>query len=360
MESEQRPGSRSLFRTLRWLIPLLIIVGAIVFRLVALGTVKAASEATPVPVRTMRPVRGDLVKSLRLNAHVESETMVTVLPLVSGVLQELKVDVGQTVRKNEVIARIDAQRFELQLQQAQAAYLSAKSSYDRVSQMYKANATTQQNYEQARSQYEAYQSQYELARIQLDYASVKSPVDGVVLVKHLSAGSIAAPERPIVTIGDLNDLVVRARVPERYYEGFTAKRDTMLITITRPGGGEYRGAIRSISPFVSAETKNFEVVVSIGGKPEALRPGMFIGLEFELVRWPDVYSLPFEALGGGDTVWHVENGLAVKETYKPVNSTDAAFEVPAAWADRDIIIEGQYFARDGGPVSVIKAEGSGS
>ena len=360
MEIERKPGSRSLLRTLRWLLPLLIVAGALAFRLVVMGTAKPASEATPVPVRTMRPVRGDLVKSLRLNAHVESETMVTVLPLVSGVLQELKVDVGQTVRKNQVIARIDAQRFELQLQQAQAAYLSAKSSYERISQMYKANATTQQNYEQARSQYEAYQSQYELARIQLDYASVKSPVDGVVLVKHISAGSIAAPERPIVTIGDLNDLVVRAKVPERYYEEFTAKRDTMRITITRPGGGEYRGTVRSISPFVSADTKNFEVVVSIGGKPEALRPGMFIGLEFELMRWPDVYSLPFEALGGGDTVWHVENGLAVKEMYKPVNSTDAAFEVPAAWADRDFIIEGQYFARDGGPVSVIKAEGSGS
>jgi len=359
MEAEQKSVSRGWNRALRWLIPLLVIVGAIAFRLVAMGGVKAMSEAAPVPVRTMRPVRGDLVKSLRLNAHVESETMVTVLPLVSGVLQELYVDVGQAVRKNQVIARIDAQRFELQLQQAEAAYLSAKSSYDRISQMYKANATTQQNYEQAKSQYEAYSSQYELARIQLDYASVKSPVDGVVLVKHLSAGSIAAPERPIVTIGDLNDLVVRARVPERYYEEFMSMRTTMRITITRPGGTDYRGTIRSISPFVSAETKNFEVVVSIGGKPEALRPGMFIALEFELQRWPDVYSLPFEALGGNDTLWHVDNGLAVKDVYKPANMTDAAFEVPADWANRDFIVEGQYFARDGGPVSIIQAEGSG-
>lgn len=359
MQSEQKPASMARGRKLRWLVPLLIIVGAVAFRLVAISAVPARPEAAPVPVRTIRPVRGDLVKSLRLNAHVESETMVTVLPLVSGILQELNVDVGQSVRKNQVIARIDAQRFELQLQQAEAAYLSAKSSYDRISQMYKANATTQQNYEQAKTQYEAYLSQYELARIQLDYASVKSPVDGVVLIKHLSAGSIAAPERPLVTIGDLSDLVARARVPERYYEEFTAKRDTMRITITRPGGGEYRGAIRSISPFVSAETKNFEVVVSIGGKPEALRPGMFIALEFELTRWPDVYSLPFEALGGNNTLWHVDNGLAVKETYKPANMTDSAFEVPALWADRDFIIEGQYFARDGGPVSVIKAEGYG-
>ncbi|HUW69747.1 MAG TPA: efflux RND transporter periplasmic adaptor subunit [bacterium] len=359
MQSEQKSVSRARGRVLRWLIPLLIIVGAVAFRLVTMSAVAAKSEAAPVPVRTMRPVRGDLVKSLRLNAHVESETMVTVLPLVSGILQELNVDVGQSVRKNQVIARIDAQRFELQLQQAEAAYLSAKSSYDRIGQMYKANATTQQNYEQAKTQYEAYLSQYELARIQLDYASVKSPVDGVVLVKHLSAGSIAAPERPIVTIGDLSDLVVRASVPERYYEEFSAKRDTMRITITRPGGGEYRGSIRSISPFVSAETKNFEVVVSIGGNPEALRPGMFIALEFELTRWPDVYSLPFEALGGNDTLWHVDNGLAVKEVYKPANMTDTAFEVPAHWADRDFIVEGQYFARDGGSVSIIQAEGSG-
>jgi len=339
-------------KILRWLVPLFIVAGAVAFSVVAKGAVSAPPEAPPIPVRTMKPVFGDLVKVLKLNAHVESETMVTVLPFVSGVLQELAVDIGQPVRKGQVIARIDAQRFELQVQQAEAAYLSAKSSYERLGQLYRANAATQQSYEQAKGQYDAYSSQYELARIQLDYATVKSPVDGVVLVKHLSAGSIAAPERPLVTIGDLSDLIVKARVPERYYEQFLKQGDFMRITIRRAGGGEYVGRVRSVSPFVSAETKNFEVSVSISGATEVLRPGMFVSLEFELARWPGVFSLPFEALSGGK-IWRVEGGKAVSESFAPVEASDTSFAIPMEWSEREFIVEGQYFAREGSPVSIV-------
>jgi len=343
-----------LMKALRWIVPVGIIVGALALRSVVSGKVEVPPESPPIPVRTMKPVYGDLVKTLKLNAHVESETMVTVLPFVSGILQELPVEVGQSVRKGQVIARIDAQRYELQLQQAEAAYLSAKSSYDRLAQLYNANAATQQSYEQAKGQYEAYSSQYELARIQLDYATVTSPVDGVVLVRHATAGSIAAPERPLLTIGDLKDLIVRARVPERYYEVFLLARDSMLIEVTRSGGGEYGGSIRNISPFVSAETKNFEVVVSLGDAARTLRPGMFVSLEFELAKWPKVYSLPFEALSGGRLWWAVD-GKATSEEFSPVEATDEAFTVPAAWADRDVIVEGQYFAREGSTLTIVQS-----
>jgi len=353
MEAKKRTALGRVFKALRWLVPLLLVAGALAFRMVVASKVEVPPEAPPIPVRTMKPEFGDLVKSLRLNAHVESETMVTVLPLVSGILQELPVEVGQPVRKGQIVARIDSQRYDLQLQQAEAAYLSAKSSYERVGQLYRANAATQQSYEQAKGQFEAYSSQYELARLQLDYANVKSPVDGVVLVKHITPGSIAAPERPLVTIGDLSDLIVRARVPERYYEQFSSGRDSIGIFVRRPGGGEYRGTVRSVSPFVSAETKNFEVVVSIRGSMDALRPGMFVSLEFELSRWPGAFMLPFEALAGGNRLWWVEGGRAVSEAFAPDRESESAFAVPPAMAEREFIVEGHYFAREGSPVSVV-------
>ncbi|GAB1431679.1 efflux RND transporter periplasmic adaptor subunit [Spirochaetota bacterium] len=352
MKDQKMTGKKNLLRKLRWLFPVLLIAAALLFKGFVSQKEQLFQEAPPLPVKTQKPVYGDLVRSLKLNAHVESETMVTVLPLVSGVLQELLVDVGQYVSKDQLIARIDAQRFELQLKQAEAAYLSAKSSYERLAQLYKANAASQQNYEQAKGQYEAYASQYDLARLQLDYATVRSPVDGVVLMKHLSAGSIAAPERPLVTIGDLKDLIVRARVPERYYENFSGNNRPSRITISRPGGKEYPGTVRSVSPFVSAETKNFEVSVALNGNSEALRPGMFVAVEFELVRWPNAYSLPFEALGGGK-LWWVEDGKANSLVFVPEKSSELAFAVPAEWSDRDFIVEGQYFAREGSAVSVV-------
>lgn len=112
------------------------------------------------------------------------------------------------------------------------------------------------------------------------------------------------------------------------------------------------GRVRSVSPFISAETKNFEVSVAINDATGVLRPGMFVSLEFELARWPGVFSLPFEALSGGK-VWRVEGGKAVSEGFPPTDASDTHFAVPRVWSDRDCIIEGQYFAREGSPVSMV-------
>jgi membrane fusion protein (multidrug efflux system) len=356
MDAKKDTNHRSVFTLLRWTLPVIIVVGAFfVSQQMGKGN-RAEKSQSPIPVRVMRPEFGDLVRVLNLNGYVESETMVTVLPLVSGVLQELPVDVGDRVKRDQVIARIDPERFQLQFSQAETAYLSAKSTFERVSQLYKANATSTQNYEQAKAQYEAYQSQYELAKLQLEYTNVKSPLDGVVLKRHLSVGSLAAPERPLVTIADLKNLRIRCQIPERYYAVFQqAQKEggkSLRITIRRSDGSSYPGVLQSISPYVSAETKNFEVVITVASAVDQLRPGMFVTNTFELSRIKDVYTLPFTALAGGNSLWYVENGRAKRADFTVTESNDRAFVVGPEWKDRDVIIEGWYFLREGSPVVV--------
>ena len=173
------------------------------------------------------------------------------------------------------------------------------------------------------------------------------------MIKHLSVGSIASPERPIVTIGTLANLVVRAQIPELHYDSFMANHKTMAITLRRSGGTVLRGTVRSISPFVSAGTKNFETVISVDDPAGTLRPGMFVSMEFELDRWEDVLSLPFEALSGGNLIWWVQDGKASNAAFLPAASSGTAFAVPLEWADRDVIVEGHFFARNGSPVVII-------
>ncbi len=338
--------------TLLYALPPAVVAAALAFRLLAGSGEGASVEAPPVPVRVLRPAYGELVRSVGINGHVESDRTVTVLPLVSGTLQELRASVGDTVERGQVLARIDPERYALQFRQAEAAYLSAKSTFDRVSQLYQAAATSAQNYEQAAGQYEALRSQYELARLQLGYTEVSSPLDGVVLVRHLSAGSMAAPERPLFTIADLTDLVVRCRVPEGRYGAFIAAGSDMPVLVRRSDGSSYAGRIRSISPYVSPETKNFEVVVAVEGGG-MLRPGMFVTVDFQLYRRSGVYTLPYAALAAGDSLWYVEDGTARRETFKPAEFSDEAFVVEERWAGRDVVVEGAYFLREGSAAAVV-------
>lgn len=315
-------------------------------------------EQVAMPVRVEKPRYAPLVKELRLNAFIESDSMVTVLPLVSGILQEVPVDVGQRVTKGQVVARIDAARYELQLRQAEAAWLAAKGTFERIEQLFQAGASSQQSYDQARGQFDAYRSQYELARLQLEYATVRSPLDGVVLVRHLAVGSIAAPERPLLTIGDLSRLVVRARVPERYYADFGKPENKVEARVERSGDGTYAARLASVSPFVSPENRTFEATCDLAEGLETLRPGMSVVAVFALARKDGAWSLPYAALSGETGLWYVESdgsggSIARTQSIQPGFSTDDRFEVPADLAERRFIVEGQHFLKDGAPVRVV-------
>lgn len=181
---------------------------------------KTIAEAILPPVKVMKPEFGEIRQELRLNGYVQSETMVTVLPKISGTLTDLFVNMGDPVKKSQIIAKVDSEPYELTLQQTEAAFLTAESTYLRTEKLYKAQATSKQNYDQAKGQYETLKSQYELAKLQMKYTDIVSPVDGVVLTKHSSVGALVSSQVPIVTIGDIANLSVTVDVPEKYYTFF--------------------------------------------------------------------------------------------------------------------------------------------
>jgi len=356
----KRKKRRGLFDPKVWLI---IVLAGVFFYFWNENNKKEVAEKAEIlpPVIVVQPVQGDLERVFTANGFVESESLVTVLPRVSGLLMELSAEVGQSVRAGEVLARIDSEHLSLTLKQAEAAYLSAKSSYDRMEQLFQAKATSRQNYDQAKSQYEAYKAQYDLALLQFEYATITSPLDGVILVKHQTAGSLVSPQVPLVTVGDLSRLVIKAKVPEKYYDLYYENQETMEIRITRPDspGKTIKGHIRSISPIVSAQTKSFDVICDISGDIESLRPGMFIHTSFVLNRLSDTLSLPFGTLLSGKELWYVdgENSTARRLEYSPDYFSNDRFAVPENFADMEFILEGQHFIREGQKVKIIEDQG---
>ncbi|MCF7944880.1 MAG: efflux RND transporter periplasmic adaptor subunit [Spirochaetia bacterium] len=386
------------------------------------------SVKPPKPAVTLtKPVFGSLQRTITIGGHIEADKTVTVLPRVSGQIEKLYVDEGDAVMKGDVIAELDAEAIMLQLQQAEAAFRSAKSSYERVERLYRSGGATAQEVEEVRSKFEAANSQYGLARLQLEYASVKAPMSGVILKKHQNEGSLAAPELPLFTIADLNTLIVKSSVPERYYDRFMDEADAIKAAVSRPAGAvSYRsdrddtsvfgygstnfapntasnGApnsgfsagsekkdelegfeaeIISVSPFISAETRNFSVTVKLEenvpnshhplskentlrtGVSDLLRPGMYVEVTFVLEEKSDVYSLPFTVLTTGNTLWYVKSldgneGAAESMSVDISSANDSRFIIPEAYRDTLFISEGQHFLQQGQLVQILDGDAEG-
>ncbi len=343
-----------------YIIPVVLVSALLFYRFgKTKGEEEVQAEIKP-PVRVVKPEFGDLERIFRLNGYVEAETTLTVLPRISGSLNAVYVEVGDRVEKGQTLAEIDAESYALTLKQAESSYLAAKSTFERLQRLYESRSTSKQSYDEAKAQYEASKSQYELAKLQYTYTNIKAPIGGVVLIKHASAGSLVSPQVPIVTIGDLSNLVIHARVPEQYYRSFSSSPEELGISGRIPAAGDsvFEGSIRTLSPYISPETKSFEVTIELLGDTSEVRPGMFIYLSFRLDRREDVYYLPYDTLTGGHNLWYVDmdTETAKKIEFEPGYSSDDAFCIPEEYADYAFIIEGQHFLKEGQAVKIMNSE----
>ncbi len=344
-------------KTIRYIILFAILAGIAILWYFNRSKEVMVEEELVVPVETIKPMFGTLEKTLTVSGYVKSETVVTVLPKISGTLTSLFVSVGDNVKAGQIIGTIDESPYRLQYDQAKAAFEASKSTFERVESLYKNGATSKQNYEQAKAQYDAYKSQYELAKLQLDYTKIVSPVSGVVLVLHSVAGSLVAPQVPIITVGDFSKLVIEAKVPESYYFFFSENISSIKLYFTYQDlpDKKFEGKIKTITPFISPETKTFTVTCTIIN-PKQILPGMFLNVNFVLEKKENIYYLPVEVLLDNNYAFYIDEKTHKSIKIKIENgfSNDFYFEIPSQYKDFQFVIEGQHFLKENQKVNIIE------
>lgn len=322
-----------------------------------LNRTEEEKEEILLPVTVIDPHYGSLQKTYTLNGYLESNDVVTVLPKVSGNLQTLNFDVGDYVTKDQIIGTVDSEQLKLNTSQAETAYRTSKDTFDRQTLLFNSNATSKQNYEQAKSAYEANKAQYDLAMLQLSYADVKAPISGTILQVQATEGSLVSAGTPVVTIGTIDNLIMRVNVPEKYYEYFYLQDQEMNIELSRPDYKyqTYKVNIRYISPVINPQSMSFEVVCHFEKAPEMLRPGMFMKAEFVLDEANDIYYLPATTIKN-NMVWYVDQETSTAHQLE-INqgfTTDDYIEIPAEYKDYKFINEGFYFLKENQKVNVLE------
>lgn len=309
-----------------------------------------------------KPSTGKLVEAVTISGYVEAKDMIPVVPFVSGTITEYPARAGDFVTKDTLLAKIDDAPFRQQMLQAEAAYFAAKSTFDRVSNLYKSGATTQQNFDSAKAQADASKAQYDLAKLQVDYTEVKAPVDGTILIADQAVGGIGNQSQPVAVLADLSNQVVRLKVPEKYFDLFNLDREKLQVKVTRPAEKNmYEDAVTSatienIAPYVSPESKNFVVVCHLDEPGDRFRPGMFVKVQVAYKSYENVplISLKARKMDGSFYIYDQNSGRVkyVENTNPPIDEEN--FIVPQEYADSYIVLDGQNFVFDGQKVRIFE------
>jgi HlyD family secretion protein len=290
-------------------------VGAVAVIAIAVWLFSGGKKEKEVTFESAKVERRNISTSITATGTIEPVTSVTVGTQVSGIVSRLYVDYNSVVKKGQVIAELDKTNLISELNKAKADLTSAQSTlsyetanFKRYQTLFDKGLVSADDYEAAKlshdkalQQVSSSRENVQKAQTNLGYATITSPIDGVVLSKSVEEGQTVAasfntPE--LFTIAqDLTDMRVIADIDEADIGGVT-EGQRVTFTVDAFPDDRFEGRVTQVrqQATTSSNVVTYEVVISAPNKDLKLKPGLTANVTIYTLEKQDVLVAPAKAL----------------------------------------------------------------
>lgn len=352
---------------------------------------KKVAQAAPVEVAAIE--RGPIALQRTFTGALEAQAEFVVAPKVSGRIEQLRVDLADTVIRGQVVALLDNDEHLQALAQAQADLAVAKANLAEaeslltiaerelqrvdqlrgrgvISESQRDTAKAEQLAKQAhvevtQAQVTRAQAELETARIRLGYTQVTAGWRGsgserrVVAERYVDEGETVAANAPLLRIVELDPITAVFFVTERDYALLHPDQRALLKTDAYPGES-FHGHIARIAPVFRETTRQARVELRVDNPELRLKPGMFVRVTVVLKRVAEATIVPEEALAtrDGRSGVFVVAGDGKRVTWREVQvgiRQGGRTQVMGDGLAGQVVTLGQQLVDDNSPVSITAA-----
>lgn len=263
----------------------------------------------PASVEVIPVETGSISDQIRSYGTIQAQDIVSVTPQVSDRVTEILVDLGDEVNRGQVMARIrdvsfrdDVEQAEAQIRQARTALERDSTQFDRQGNLFERNLISQAEYDEFRATYLSSRAQYESAlaaltqsRENLANTEIRSPVDGVVLERLISAGDVASSGQPAFEVANLIGFETRVFLPMQDWQQAEIGQEVSLSLSSR-SGEIARGMVSRKSPRLNPTTGLGEVVITLTDTESPISQGVLVQARINLETRDHVVVIPRSAL----------------------------------------------------------------
>ena len=307
-------------------------IGVLVVILIAWSMLRGGKKEEKVSFETIKVEKKNIHTSITATGTIEPVTSVTVGTQVSGIVSKLYVDYNSVVKKGQVIAELDRTNLISELNTAKANLASSESSmsyekanYNRYKTLYDKGLVSADEYESALLSYRkamedvnTKRESVKKAQTNLGYATITSPIDGVVLSKSVEEGQTVAasfntPE--LFSIAqDLTDMRVIADIDEADIGG-VKEGQRVSFTVDAFPDDHFEGQVTQVRQQATTESNvvTYEVVISAPNKELKLKPGLTANVTIFTMEKNDVMAVPSKALRFIPTEALLEKGQTISD-----------------------------------------------
>ena len=257
---------------------------------------------------------------------------------IPGKIRKINVDVGDSVNKGQILAKLDDREALAQANQAKASYDLSKQVLERFEDLRKQGHISVQDLDKAKSDFIIAKSQYEFYKVKLDQTNLISPFNGVIQNRFLDTGTVINSGIPILEIIDSNYVEAQISVPVIYledmklggeynfeFDGEIVKATFSKLAPMSPGGSNSRLAIFKFNKFFN--------------------PGSIANLQLKISKQAKGTWVPLKSLSQSDqglwTIYTIDsNNIVVRDIVEIVYFEDDYAFVSGTIKNGDLVVLG--------------------
>lgn len=268
-----------------------------------------------ISYETAKVEKATIGNSVTATGTIEAVTSVEVGTQVSGLIDKIYVDYNSSVKKGQVIAELDKTNLlsqlssaNSQLQSAQSDLRYQKANFSRMKNLYEKGLVSADDYETARlalqqatSTVAQRQEAVSTAKTNLGYATITSPIDGIVLSKSVEEGQTVAASYSTPTlftiVKDMTDMRVIANVDEADI-GEVREGQRVTYTVDAYPDETFEGTVTQVRNEATTDNNvvTYEVVISAPNPDKKLKPGLTANVTIYTLEQNNILSVPTKAL----------------------------------------------------------------
>ncbi len=352
-----------------------------------------AAEGSPVAVAVVEPKRETLSETLDLAAEFRPYQEIDLRARLAGEIEDIRVDVGDTVRQGQVIATLkvpesqsevdqaaatarrsqqEVLRLRSEVERAESELQAARLVHSRLSGVYQSNSEliARQEIDTALARVQVAEAQLDAAKASLsaanqqaqaqaanearartmaEYAVITAPISGVVTRRYADKGSMipgpgGSQSQAIVQVSEVDRLRLVLPVPESAVPHVSIGRPVQVMVPALQK--TFEGRVARVSGHVDAATRTMSTEVDVSNPNGALKPGMIAFVELVIAHRDSALTLPVQAVvraenGASVLLVNAENRIEPRPIVTGIE-TPTSVEVTSGLSDRDRVVVGRH------------------
>lgn len=323
------------------------------------SAVKQKPPKGPISVDVFVANARDFNESLKLTGSVISAETVDLMPEVSGKLIAVYVAEGSSVKKGQLLAKLNDSELQAQRLRIEALLKNAKLEAERNKNLWEGRAIPREEYDLSLLQVETQEAELAVNAAQIAKTELRAPFDGTIGNRYVSPGAMVSTSTVFAKVYQNSKLKVQVDIPSSFRSRLKVNN---LVTVSNAEGATTRARIYSIEPGADPTSRTFMLRAEMSSSGNDFLPGDFVTVAIGLDKIPNAITIPTQSLIPvlkGQKVYVVKNGESTPRDIMIGNRNDSSVLVLSGLESGDsVITRGVMFVKPGSKLKIVKASGN--